>query len=174
MEEEKQPKPGQFKIGNQFWRKRSKHGRDTIIESPEKLAEAADEYFQMCEDNPIIEQDFRGARTAEVKLAHPKAFLKGELARFCHLAEWKSINQLKEKSNDYFQVITRIEGIIRDQKYSYAVCGMFSATIVSRDLGLIDKKDVTSKGKNINDISGLTTEELIKRAEATKKIEAQS
>ena len=147
MEEEQ--KPGQFKIGNQFWRKRSKHGRDAIIESPGQLAEAADEYFMECEENPIVEQDFRGAKTAEVQLTHPKVFLKGEFARFCGLSEWRLIDDLKQKSNDFSQVITRIEGIIRDQKYSYAVCGMFSATIVSRDLGLTDKKDLTSKGEKI-------------------------
>ena len=38
--------------GNQFWRMRSKHGRDKIFSSPEILWEAACEYFQWCDDNP--------------------------------------------------------------------------------------------------------------------------
>ena len=170
---EKDNKDHLFKKGNQFWRKRSKHGRDKIIKSPEQLAEAADEYFQECENNPIIELDFKGMQATEVQLPHPRPFLKGEFARFCHLYGWETIEKLKEDSNDFYEVIKNIEGVIRDRKYTYAIVGMFNATIVSRDLGLIDKKDVTSKGAKLSDISGLSTDELIKRAEAAKKIESQ-
>ena len=171
-EKEESEKSWLFKDGNQFWKKRSKHGRDRIIESAEFLAKAADEYFIECENNPIIELDFKGMQATEVKLPHPRPFLKGEFARFCGCAGWDTINMLKDVSKDFLEVIENIEGVIRDRKYTYAIVGMFNATIVSRDLGLVDKKDVTSKGKNINDISGLSTEELVKRAEAAKKIES--
>ena len=172
MEEKKEEKEWLFQEGNQFWKKRSTHGRNRIIESPKVLAKAADEYFIECEDNPIIELDFKGIQATKVQVPHPRPFLKGEFARFCGCAGWDTINMMKDVSKDFLEVITNIEGVIRDRKYTYAIVGMFNATIVSRDLGLVDKKDVTSKGKNINDISGLTTEELIKRAEAAKKIES--
>lgn len=41
--------------GNQFWRNRSKHGRDKLFNTPELLWEAACEYFQWCQDNPFEE-----------------------------------------------------------------------------------------------------------------------
>lgn len=37
---------------NQFWKLRSKHGRDTLFSSPEFLWSAACEYFDWCDENP--------------------------------------------------------------------------------------------------------------------------
>jgi len=45
---------------NQFWRLRSKDGRDRVIESPDQLAELADEYFQECVGAPLEVIDFKG------------------------------------------------------------------------------------------------------------------
>jgi hypothetical protein len=40
--------------GNQFWKLRSKHGRDKLFASPELLLESACEYFQWCDENPWL------------------------------------------------------------------------------------------------------------------------
>lgn len=128
--------------GNEFWKLRSTHGRKRIIQSPEMLSNAADEYFQQCIDNPIIEIDYRGKDLVRIELPHPKVFQKGELARFCHVSQWSVINELKGVSEDFVQVVTRIEGIIHDQKFQHAAVGMFNSNIVARDLGLSDKKDI--------------------------------
>ena len=54
---------------NQFWKLRSKHGRDKLFESSELLWEAVCEYFQWCEDNPLIEaQIVKGNRVEETTL----------------------------------------------------------------------------------------------------------
>ena len=37
---------------NQFWKLRSKHGRDTLFSSPELLWSVAYEYFDCCDENP--------------------------------------------------------------------------------------------------------------------------
>jgi len=42
--------------GNEFWKLRTKHGRDKIFSTPEILWDAACEYFQWVEDNPLYEQ----------------------------------------------------------------------------------------------------------------------
>lgn len=44
------------RIGNQFWKRRSKHGRDKLFKTPDVLWEAACEYFQWCDDNPLLEE----------------------------------------------------------------------------------------------------------------------
>lgn len=134
-------------IGNKFWLKRSKHGRNTIIKDAKTLEEAANEYFQQCIDNPVIQIDYKGGRNGveRVEIPHPKVFQKGEFARFCGVSEWRLIEDLKEKGEDFSQIITYIEGIIRDQKFTYATVGMFNSNIVARDLGLSDKKEVTNK-----------------------------
>lgn len=139
---------------NQFWKLRTKHGRGRVITDYQILASASDEYFQWCIDNPIIELDFMnsGGKIVEVKKPHPRVFKKDELARFCHLSQWRSIDDLKKISEDFLQVITRIEGIIADQKYTYAVVGMFNSNIVARDLGLSDKSEVEHSGSIITGI----------------------
>lgn len=43
--------------GNQFWKQRSKHGRDNLFATPELLADAAEEYFQWCKDNPLVKYE---------------------------------------------------------------------------------------------------------------------
>ncbi len=42
-------------LGNQFWKLRSKHGRDKIFADPETMWEAACDYFQWCVDTPLME-----------------------------------------------------------------------------------------------------------------------
>ena len=39
-------------LGNQFWKLRSKHGRDYLFATPEALWEAACEYFNWCDGHP--------------------------------------------------------------------------------------------------------------------------
>ena len=138
-----------FKNGNQYWKKRSKHGRDRVIKSPEVLADAADEYFQFCIDNPIIVVDYKGKDATKVEMEIPKVFQKNELARFCHLSCWKYINDLKDLSVDFSQVVTHIEGCIADQKFQYGIANIFNSNIVARDLGLRDKQEIDMKNPEI-------------------------
>ena len=133
------------RIGNEFWKLRSKHGRDSIIQDPETLAIAADEYFKMCLDNPLTRMDFKGKDAEQVEYIYPKPFKKGEFARFCGLSEWRLIEDLKSKSKDFTQIITYIEGTIFDQKYEYAAIGVYNTNLIARDLGMADKVDSTIK-----------------------------
>jgi hypothetical protein len=57
--------------------------------------------------------------------------------------------RLKETDKDFLVVTARIEQIIYTQKFEGAAVGIFNANIISRDLGLIDKSDLTSKGEKI-------------------------
>src|SRR6188474_3778600 len=47
-------------LGNQFWKIRSKHGRDKLFATPELLQEAAYEYFEWCDANPWVKKDWVG------------------------------------------------------------------------------------------------------------------
>ena len=138
-----------FENGNQYWKRRTKHGRDRVIKEPETLAKAADEYFQFCIENPIIVVDYKGKDAKRVEMQIPKVFQKNELARFCHLSEWRSINDLKSVSTDFLQVVTHIEGCIADQKFQYGIANIFNSNIVARDLGLRDKQEIDMKNPEI-------------------------
>ena len=147
--------------GNKYWKLRGKHGRDRIIEDPFLLSENIDEYFLWCLDNPIIQIDYRGKDLTEIELPLPRVFKKEELARFVGLSEWRLLEDLKKISKDFSQVIKETENIIADQKYTYAVVGIFNSNIVSRDLGLTDKTDLTTNGKDLQQ-SNLSEESISK------------
>lgn len=150
---------------NAYWKLRSKHGRNRIIKDPEALMESANDYFQMCVDNPLIEIDFKGKDLQRVEIPHPKVFQKDELAIFSGCNQWSTINDLKKVNDDFFQVVTHIEKVIRGQKFQYAAVNMFNSNIIARDLGLKDRKDVTTDDQSIN----LTEDERNARIIALQK-----
>ncbi|MDM1073676.1 hypothetical protein HX001_14395 [Empedobacter brevis] len=67
-------------------------------------------------------------------------------------------------SKDFSVIITRIREVIYQQKFEGATVGTFSATIISRDLGLTDKKEIENNHsgeiKNNIDYSKIPTEAL--------------
>lgn len=147
--------------GNKFWTLRSKHGRDRIFSTPEILWEAACEYFQWCEDNPLKEDSVEvlringeGDRLQHEEIAKMRAFTIQGLCLYlgCNTKYFNQFeNSIKnndsESSKDFSNIITRIRDTIYNQKFTGAAAGFLNANIISRDLGLTDKTDVTSDGK---------------------------
>lgn len=132
--------------GNQFWKNRSKHGRKMLFESPELLWEAACEYFIWCDENPLIEIDFKGKDATEVKLPKMRAYTLHGLCIYldCSTAYFRTFKQEqknKESSKDFLSVVTRIEEVIYEQKFTGAAAGFLNPNIIARDLGLADKTE---------------------------------
>lgn len=136
-------------IGNKFWELRLKHGRDRIIKNSDALWENACEYFQWCDDNPIYETNFMGKDVQQVEIPHTRVYQKPAFAIACGVSAWRVISDLRNVSEDFLQVITRIEEIIYTQKFEHAAVGIFNASIIARDLGLKENIDTTTNGKDI-------------------------
>jgi hypothetical protein len=140
---------------NQFWKLRSKHGRDKLFNTPELLWQAACEYFQWCEDNPIEAYENKGTKNVNLIKFHRPFTLKG-LCLYCNASDnwFKEFRSGldKEKDKDFFAVIHKIEDIVYNQKFEGAAIGIFNANIIARDLGLSEHSDITSKGESINTI----------------------
>jgi hypothetical protein len=134
--------------GNEFWLMRGKSGRNRIIQTPDELEQLSNDYFTWCKQNPLIQIDYRGKDLQEIAIPHPRVFQKSELSLFCGCSDWRTIDSLKDVSNDFMQVVTRIEAVIRSQKFQYATVGMFNSNIIARDLGLADKQKVEEKSDN--------------------------
>jgi hypothetical protein len=155
MKQPKDKKPKEqylFQEGNQFWKLRTKHGRDLIIQDANKLWEDAQEYFTWCDNNPIMvtEKGFNsqfGVYSYEVPMRRP--YQKQMLENSLDVAGWRTIEDLKTRSNDFLQIITRIEDIIYSQKFEGAAVGQFNSNIIARDLKLSDQTDITSGGEQI-------------------------
>lgn len=149
--------------GNQFWKLRSKHGRDKLFESPELLWESACEYFEWCDENPFIQIDFKGKDADKVEIPRMRPYTWDGLETFLEIESLRDY-KTNEDYKDFSQVITRIGKIIYDQKFSGAASGFFNANIIARDLGLADKKeidaDVKQEIKSDIDYSKLSDETL--------------
>ena len=149
---------------NQFWKLRSKHGRDKIFETPEMLWEAACEYFEACENNNLEETDFRGKDATEVTIPKMRAFTWAGLETFLDMSDEGLRNyKVKPEYKDFVGVITRIERIMYDQKFTGAAAGLLNPAIIARDLGLKEQTDM-----NLNDnrkaVSEMFPDELGKQA----------
>ena len=142
------------RIGNQFWKLRSKHGRDKLFETPELLWEAACEYFEWCEENPLYETKafpYMGEITLE-KIPKMRAMTLSQLCIYlgCNEAYFRTFkHQLPDNEKDFNTVIERIEKTIYNQKFQGASADLLNANIIARDLGLKDNQDITTKGDKI-------------------------
>lgn len=132
-------------IGNQFWKLRSKHGKDKIFANPDLLWQEACNFFEWCDRHPI----------GRNKLMRPYT-LKG-LCIFLDIAF--TTYQLYKKREEFKEVIERIEMICDTQKFTLAATNYLNANIISRDLGLVDKQEHTLDKKEA-DLSVLTDDEL--------------
>lgn len=150
--------------GNQFWKLRSKHGRNKLFETPELLWEAACEYFEWCDANPLEEKDFKGKDAETVYYDRMRAYTWDGLELYLDIFSLRDY-KTNEDYKDFSQVITRIEKIIYTQKFTGAAAGFLNPNIIARDLGLADK----SENKNTNNnYEGLSDEELQERIDNLK------
>jgi hypothetical protein len=132
---------------NQFWKLRSKHGRDKLFTTPELLWDAACAYFQWCEDNHLAEEkvfQYQG-EIVRAEVRKMRAMTLSGMCFYLHCSEsyfraFKSTCQ--EKDKDILTVIDDIETIIYNQKFAGASADLLNANIISRDLGLMDKQGI--------------------------------
>ena len=137
--------------GNQFWKARSKHGRDKIFTSSEALWEACCEYFQWVEDNPLWETksySFQGAPFHD-QIPKMRAMTISGLCLFLDIdrstwTAWKT-------DNDFSSIVARVEEVIYSQKFAGAAADLLNPNIIARDLGLTDKVQQENTHRIIDD-----------------------
>lgn len=159
--------------GNQFWKKRAKHGRDRIFQSPKQLWESACEYFEYMDKNPwkskeLMRSGDLAGELVDVPTARPYS-LEGLClylganskywAQFkLGLPEAKTLD--KEQKEAFSNVITQIEAVIRVQKMEGATVGAFNHNIIARELGLVDKTETQTQNTHVNYNVELTKTEI--------------
>ena len=132
-------------LGNQFWKARSSHGRAPIFPAPDALWEACAEYFEWVEKNPLWESKpfaFQGVVTVE-PMPKMRAMTISGLCIFLDIA--RSTWDEYRANKDFSGVVTRVEEIIRTQKFEGASADLLNANIIARDLGLAEKSELTGK-----------------------------
>ncbi|WP_320906315.1 MULTISPECIES: terminase small subunit [Bacteroides] len=146
--------------GNNFWKLRTKHGRDKIFSDAAVLLEEAYMYFDWCDRHPWEKVElvkYKGDyNEADIPLGRPYTvegltYYLGVSGSYFRSAK----NNLKEKIEqgratsdevDLLEAIEMIEQAIRTQQIEGAAVGVFSANLVARINGLVDRQDITSNG----------------------------
>lgn len=141
-------KEGDKRIRNEFWKARLKDGRGKIFEKPENLWTAANDYFQWVQENPLykneaIKSGDRAGDIIQIPIERPMTVEGMCIYLDISVQTFHNYGDNKEDHKDYFEIVTRIREVIRDQKLAGAVIGMYNANIVARELGMADKKEVT-------------------------------
>jgi len=149
---------GQFTNGNQLWKLAlGKLGRPPKY-TPETLLKAAEDYFIWNDANPWVKKeaiksgDLAGT-TMDIETERPYT-----IAAFClhagissaWMTEHENLPDNHQYKADFLNVINVIKAAIRTQKFEGATVGVFNSNIIARDLGLADKTDHTTNGKDIN------------------------
>lgn len=133
--------------GNRFWEVRSSHGRNPIFYNPDHLWDAACQYFQWVEDNPLLEMKPFAYQGVVIQEPVPKmrAMTIAGMCLFLDIGRqtWQSYTE----KEDFREVASRIEDVIKSQKFAGAAADLLNPNIIARDLGLIDKQEVKSTGE---------------------------
>lgn len=159
--------------GNQYYKlAKEALGRPKAIETAEEFQEKFLDYVAWSEDNPILAKRAsrrEGGTTVNGTAKDPETRLDSEskrrplsmygLCAYLGLSrKWfeMRLKTLEEKGEDrtkeeedFFTAIIRAKNIIEMQQYDGASVGDFNATLTMRALGLGDKVDMTSDGKEI-------------------------
>ena len=137
---------GRFLPGNRLWEARSSAGPKPQFADAESLWAACIEYFEWVEANPLHEAKafaYEGAVTVE-PLPKMRAMTIGALCVFLDITE-RSWRIWRDERPDLLPVITRVEAIIRAQKFEGASAGLLDPRIIARDLGLADRQELTGR-----------------------------
>jgi len=139
--------------GNQFWKARTKHGRDKIFESSSVLWDACCEYFEWVESNPLQEEKIfhtNGMITKD-SVSKMRAMTLSGLCLFIGIDhttwnEWK-------KDKDFSLIVEKVTNIIYNQKFAGAASDLLNANIIARELGLVDNSQLRHADADGNKLS---------------------
>ena len=139
--------------GNQFWKLRSKHGRDKLFETPELLLESAFEYFDWCDNNPWIKTEStktdKGFIEKEIPTQRPYSLSGFRLYIGCS-DKWLT-NFKKTCDDDFLTVIEQIETAISNQQWEGETVGTFNTNIIARTLGIKEQTESVNINHNKNE-----------------------
>jgi hypothetical protein len=143
---------------DKYWkRKNFQVGRKKKFKTPRDLWNAACDYFDWAIDNPIVTQKTFHASGLITKANefHERPFKITEMCNFIGLDYSNYTRYRKEEA--YKSTCDTIDTIIYNQKFDGAAVGKFNQNIIARDLGLVDKKDLSSTDGSMTPKESTTT-----------------
>lgn len=142
--------------GNRFWEARATSGAPPKYANGEDLWAACVEYFEWVDDNPLMSLEkvtFQGVGTLMEVPKMRAMSLKG-LCGFLDISFQTWVNW-GESRKDLFDIVTRVENIIYQQKFEGAAADLLNPSIIARELGLADNNNVRVEDKREPDTTAI-------------------
>lgn len=167
--------------GAQFWKLRSKHGRDKIFADPKVLLKEAEAYFEWCDKHPWYRAElvkYQGVAD-EVGVTMRRPYTMEGLTRYLGVSAGyfrAAKTNLKDKIErgkaagcevELLDAIEQIELVVRAQQLEGAMLGVFSPNLVARINGIAENTKVANSEGAVLRVS--VRDE--KTAETIKKLE---
>lgn len=135
------------KKGNSYWRLRLSHGRKAKINTPTQLLNAAVDYLEFLEANPLLGMEVVKHQGDAFNHEVPKMRAPTLQGLWIHLGIGRQTWYDMKKRKGFPEVCRWIEDAFYDWKFQGAAAGLLNHAIIARDLGLADKTDLTSGGE---------------------------
>lgn len=150
-----------FVKGNTYWM-RSDKGRDKIFATPEELWDTFVEYTKYVDRTPWVVGEGKKAQKRRTPYS-----LMGFVVYCCTSEDYFYVfksRRIKEENNTklsekdrkdasaFVRVINEIQSVIRHNQFDGAAARVFREGLMTKVLELVDKKDITTNGKEIGPI----------------------
>ena len=123
-----------------------------IWDTPEKLQEDIDAYFDWCDNNPIEKVEIHGKDAEECIIKLQRPYTVEGLCQWLGIVRRTLLNYHKEESHaEYNDIVDKAKEKITRQKLEYGHLGMFNHNIVKFDLtNNSSYKDKQEVDQNVN------------------------
>lgn len=132
-------------LKNNYWQFQNKHGRDFKY-TPDALLEEANKYFEWMESRVWNKKEAIKSGDLAGTLIDIPTQTPLSIESFCLFADINRQTFYNYESNEdpykaFFDIITRIRGVIESNQFEGATVGAYNPNIIARKLGLADKKE---------------------------------
>ena len=136
------PKGNKFAVGNKGTEKKF---------TPQQWSDIIEEYFSFCDNNPLFKNEAlkSGDRAGEIiRIPAARPYLIEGLCNYANIHPQTFYNYLeKEGYEEYFEITARARNRIFQQNIENGYIGAYDSNLVSRKLGLADKKELRAELK---------------------------
>jgi hypothetical protein len=130
-------------------------GKHKTIEKPEQMWELFEAYKMSVIKNPILIQDYVGKDGCMVYRERQRPLTMEGFENYCEdnicFVHQYFVNQ-EGRYGDYVNICSRIKRTIRQDQIEGGMASIYNPSITQRLNNLTEKTDVTSNGKELNEI----------------------
>jgi len=160
-------------FGTELWRvcDWNDAGRPKVFNSPNEMMVACNKYFQWVAENSLMEEKTVGQYMGKV-LTHKSSKMRAMTIRgMCVFIGITTMTWGEyRKKPEFSYIVQKVETIIYEQKFTGAAAGLLRTDIIAKELGLIDRQDITSGDRPIQGTSVEVTMNMnVKEAERAYK-----